>query len=31
MFAVVLVVAFLGFFADRGYQHIADRVLAWRE
>jgi NitT/TauT family transport system permease protein len=31
MFAVVLVVAFLGFFADRVYQHFADRVLAWRD
>jgi ABC-type nitrate/sulfonate/bicarbonate transport system permease component len=31
MFAVVLVVAFLGFFADRIYQAFADRVLAWRE
>jgi len=31
MFAVVLVVAFLGFFADRIYQHFADRVLAWRD
>jgi NitT/TauT family transport system permease protein len=31
MFAVVLVVAFLGFFADRVYQHIADRMLAWRD
>ena len=31
MFAVVLVVAFLGFFADRIYQAFANRVLAWRE
>ena len=31
MFAVVLVVAFLGFFADRVYQAFADRVLAWRD
>jgi NitT/TauT family transport system permease protein len=31
MFAVVLVVAFLGFFADRLYQRFVDRVLAWRE
>ena len=31
MFAVVLTVAFLGFAADRIYQFIADRVLAWRE
>ena len=31
MFAVVLVVAFLGFFADRIYQAFADRVLAWRD
>jgi NitT/TauT family transport system permease protein len=31
MFAVVLVVAFLGFFADRLYQAFANRVLAWRD
>ena len=31
MFAVVLVVAFLGFFADRIYQAFANRVLAWRD
>jgi ABC-type nitrate/sulfonate/bicarbonate transport system permease component len=31
MFAVVLVVAFLGFFADRVYQAFANRVLAWRD
>ena len=31
MFAVVLVVAFLGFFADRLYQRVATRVLAWRD
>src|SRR3954464_3546452 len=31
MFAVVLVVAFLGFFADRLYQYVADRMLAWRD
>lgn len=31
MFAVVLVVAFLGFFADRLYQLATRRVLAWRE
>ena len=31
MFAVVLVVAFLGFFADRLYQRLVRRVLAWRE
>jgi ABC-type nitrate/sulfonate/bicarbonate transport system permease component len=31
MFAVVLVVAFLGFFADRLYQRAARRVLAWRD
>jgi NitT/TauT family transport system permease protein len=31
MFAVVLTVAFLGFAADRGYQALAGRVLAWRE
>jgi len=31
MFAVVLVVAFLGFFADRLYQAFTDRVLAWRD
>ena len=30
MFAVVLVVAFLGFFADRLYQRLMDRLLAWR-
>ena len=30
MFAVVLVVAFLGFFADRLYQWLAGRWLAWR-
>ena len=30
MFAVVLVVAFLGFFADRLYQRLVGRVLAWR-
>ncbi|MFL5038340.1 MAG: ABC transporter permease [Xanthobacteraceae bacterium] len=30
MFAVVLVVAFLGFFADRLYQRLVDRLLAWR-
>jgi NitT/TauT family transport system permease protein len=30
MFAVVLVVAFLGFFADRLYQRLAARLLAWR-
>lgn len=30
MFAVVLVVAFLGFFADRLYQVFMDRVLAWQ-
>jgi len=27
----VLVVAFLGFFADRLYQRATRRVLAWRE
>jgi len=31
MFAVVLVVAFLGFFADRLYQRLMDRLLAWRD
>ncbi len=31
MFAVVLVVAFLGFFADRLYQRFVRRILAWRE
>ena len=31
MFAVVLAVAFLGFFADRIYQLAARRMLAWRE
>jgi ABC-type nitrate/sulfonate/bicarbonate transport system permease component len=31
MFAVVLVVAFMGFFADRLYQLFVRRLLAWRE
>ena len=31
MFAVVLVVAFLGFFADRLYVLAMERALAWRE
>jgi NitT/TauT family transport system permease protein len=31
MFAVVLTVAFLGFAADRLYQVLMNRVLAWRE
>ena len=31
MFAVVLLVAFTGFFADRIYQAFANRVLAWRD
>src|SRR5262249_44634903 len=31
MFAVVLTVAFLGFAADRAYQMLVARVLAWRE
>ena len=31
MFAVVLTVAFLGFAADRVYQMLVQRVLAWRE
>jgi len=31
MFAVVLTVAFLGFFADRVYQMFVHRVLQWRE
>jgi ABC-type nitrate/sulfonate/bicarbonate transport system permease component len=31
MFAVVLLVAFMGFFADRLYMLFVRRVLAWRE
>ena len=31
MFAVVLAVAFLGFFADRLYQLLVERLLQWRE
>jgi len=31
MFAVVLTVAFLGFFADRLYRRLERRVLRWRE
>ena len=31
MFAVVLVVAFMGFFADRLYQRFVRRMLAWRD
>jgi NitT/TauT family transport system permease protein len=31
MFAVVMTVAFLGFGADRLYQMVMHRVLAWRE
>jgi len=31
MFAVVMTVAFLGFAADRLYQMLMQRVLAWRE
>jgi ABC-type nitrate/sulfonate/bicarbonate transport system permease component len=31
MFAVVLTVAFLGFAADRFYQHLTRRVLQWRQ
>ena len=31
MFAVVLTVAFLGFFADRLYLLLYNRVLRWRE
>jgi ABC-type nitrate/sulfonate/bicarbonate transport system permease component len=31
MFAVVLTVALLGFAADRAYQALMDRLLAWRE
>ena len=31
MFAVVLTVAFLGFAADRVYQALMGRLLAWRE
>src|SRR5207237_1187030 len=30
MIPVVLVVAFLGFFADRRYQRLVGRLLAWR-
>jgi ABC-type nitrate/sulfonate/bicarbonate transport system permease component len=31
MFAVVLTVALLGFAADRAYQALVARVLAWRD
>jgi NitT/TauT family transport system permease protein len=31
MFAVIMTVAFLGFAADRLYQALMQRVLAWRE
>jgi len=31
MFAVVLLVAFMGFFADRLYMLFVRRLLAWRE
>jgi NitT/TauT family transport system permease protein len=31
MFAVVLTVAALGFFADRIYQMLMRRLLSWRE
>jgi len=31
MFAVVLAVAMLGFFADRIYQVMMQRALRWRE
>jgi NitT/TauT family transport system permease protein len=31
MFAVVLTVAFLGFAADRAYQALMQRLLAWQE
>jgi ABC-type nitrate/sulfonate/bicarbonate transport system permease component len=31
MFAVIMTVAFLGFAADRLYQGLMQRVLAWRE
>ena len=31
MFAVVLTVSLLGFFADRGYLMLMRRVRAWRE
>jgi len=31
MYAVVFTVSFLGFAADRGYQVLVDRVLAWRQ
>lgn len=31
MFATVLTVALLGFFADRGFQSVAQRALSWRD
>ena len=31
MFATVLIVAFLGFFADRGFQMVTQRAMSWRE
>ena len=31
MFATVLTVAMLGFVADRGFQRVTQRALAWRE
>jgi len=31
MFATVLSVAFLGFFADRGFQMVTQRAMSWRE
>ena len=31
MFATVLTVAFLGFFADRGFQMVTQRAMSWRE
>ena len=31
MFAVVMTVSLLGFFADRGYLMLVKRVLSWRE
>jgi ABC-type nitrate/sulfonate/bicarbonate transport system permease component len=31
MFAVTVIVAALGFAADRGYMALTRRILAWRE
>ena len=31
MFATVLTVAALGFFADRGFQKVTQRAMSWRE